>query len=476
MSVEALALQPETEPEPNRHYLVVSDLHLCDIEDHADGWKSYKSSRFVFDEDLAALLERFRERNEGGGAQLTLVLNGDIFDFDLVADVPEDPPWPVSRSERKRGLNATEEKSLWKLQRILADHPRFIRMLAEFLAAGHDVVYVLGNHDREFCFPALQRELSQAVEAQAAAAGAPLRGALRYEPWFFYARGALYVEHGHQFDYYTAFKNQLAPVVQGPEGPLLALPMGNMANRYLLTRMGFFNPHASDYILDFFSYIGHWLRHYAFSRRSLLFAWLWGSLAVVARMLRQKKQLFTYRGPHTEQLRDVADRYEVTVEVAKQLNRLHRRPITNRFYRIVREFWLDRALIALLMTGGTIALALVPIPLWIKLMVPLSSFPLLYFVYDQLAAGETIFSVATRLPEWARCIALELPVRVISFGHTHRPRTEPLSRGVAFVDTGTWAPVTVRSDLDELVPGLRTYLEVSVRGDDVTARLDSWMA
>jgi len=31
------------------HYLVVSDRHLCDVEEHADGWKGYESARHLFD-------------------------------------------------------------------------------------------------------------------------------------------------------------------------------------------------------------------------------------------------------------------------------------------------------------------------------------------------------------------------------------------------------------------------------------------
>ena len=52
-------------------YLVVSDLHLCDVEDHPDGWKRYKSAAFVFDDQFAALVETFRAAGDG---EPTLVL------------------------------------------------------------------------------------------------------------------------------------------------------------------------------------------------------------------------------------------------------------------------------------------------------------------------------------------------------------------------------------------------------------------
>jgi hypothetical protein len=140
----------------------------------------------------------------------------------------------------------------------------------------------------------------------------------------------------------------------------------------------------------------------------------------------------------------------------------------------VREFWIDRLLFALLLTGGTVALALVRVPLWVKLMVPLSAFPLLFLLYERLASGETIFTAEHALPEYARAIAALLPVRVVTFGHTHRPRVIPLAGGVSFVDTGTWAPITRTMGGDALVPGYRNYLVVDFTGPSPTVQLDCW--
>jgi UDP-2,3-diacylglucosamine pyrophosphatase LpxH len=443
-----------------RRYLVVSDLHLCDVEEHPDGWKRYKRAEYVFDDELAALLDDFQAT---GGADLVLVLNGDIFDFDLIAAVPADAPFPVSLRERHRGLDATAVKSRWKLERILAHHPRFVAALAGFLARGHEVVYVLGNHDRELHFPEVRAALLEALRrAGAAPPGGEPR--LRIEEWFYYVPGELYAEHGHQYDYYNSYRHLLAPVVELRGEHVLALPMGNLSNRYLLSRMGFFNPHASDYILNVFRYAAHWLRHYAWSRHSLVLPWLWGSLVVMATLLNLKRKLLPTPPAQVAGLVETARRYALGGDTIAALWGLQRPPITERFFRIVREFWIDRLAIALLMTGGTIALALVPIPLWIKLMVPLSSFPLLYFIYEWLARGDTIFSIEKRLPGFARKIAALLPTQVVTFGHTHVPRQIPLDDGVAFVDTGTWAPITQPHDDTRLAPGYHNYLVVETGG------------
>jgi len=283
---------------------------------------------------------------------------------------------------------------------------------------------------------------------------------LSFEPWFYYEPGEIYAEHGQQFDYYNSWCYQLNPVVQVDGEEIIALPMGNLSNRYLMTGMGYFNPHSSDYILNLFRYMAHWFRYYAFSKRSLVFKWLMGSLLVMWRLLKNKKLMRLSEEGHIEAMQSLSDRSGISMVQLEKLGSLHRTPITNRVYRIMREFWIDRLAIALLMIGGTITLALVPIPLWIKLMVPLSSFPLLIFLYEYAARGESIFTVSEQLPEYARKVADTLPVKLVCFGHTHIPRLIPLDKGLVFVDTGAWAPVTDSRKPGQLAPGYRNYLLV----------------
>ena len=457
-------------------YLVLSDLHLCDVEDHADGWKWYKHSRYLFDEEFAALLERFASEATGDD-RLTLILNGDIVDFDLVTAVPDHPPWPVSRSERRRGLAATEEKSAWKLERVLSHHPRFLDALARFRARGHQIVYVMGNHDREFHFTAVREAFTSCLRQTAAGLGSPLTGsAIRYEPWFYFVPGEIYAEHGQQYDYYSSFHSLLAPTEVSGRQQVIALPMGNLSNRYLMSSMGYFNPHAGDFILNLYSYLAHWLRHYARSRRSLLFKWFFGSLLVMRKLYRRRRLFHSRPQDYDRLLKQTARHAGLPVEKVLALDRLCRPPITNRFYRILREFWLDRVAIGAFMAGGTVALALVPIPLWIKLMVPLTGFPLFFFIYEYLARGGSIFTTEKEIPKFARRVSEMLPVRIVTFGHTHVPRLLPLSRGVCFVDTGVWAPVFRKEDRTKLARGRRNYLVANFdAGNGVSVRFDSWM-
>ena len=458
-------------------YLVVSDIHLVDVEEHDDGWKAYKSAQYVVDDSFDDLVTNFTEE-AASGDRLTLLLNGDIIDFDMVTDVPEDPPWKVTRHERKVGLDPTEEKSVWKLDRVLGHHPAFVSTLARFIAAGHKVVYIMGNHDREFHFPAVQNRFISALEKRARQLNIRLtRGSMEFEPWFYYVPNEIYVEHGHQYDHYSSFRYLLHPVVKEGDEDQLALPMGNLANRVLMSRMGYFNPHAGGFILGLFHYMWHWLKHYALSRRSLVIPWFFGSLWVVARLLRMKKMLRLPPPEHLERLREVGRSFDLTPGEVEALGQLQQTPITQRLFRILHEFWIDRVIIALLMTGGTIALALVPIPLWIKLMVPLSSFPLLYLIYEMATKNESIWVIETELPQRARALAKVLPARLVVLGHTHVPRSIPISRAIEYVDSGTWAPIwrDKRGVARPLSPCYRNYLNSRFQRKEVTYRVASWM-
>lgn len=457
-----------------RRYLVISDLHLCDVEDNPDGWKEYKHSRYRMDERLADVLAGFC-RDGAADDQRVLVLNGDVVDYDLVTAIPEDPPWPVSRRERRVGLHCNEAKSVWKLERILDDHSVFVSALARFLAEGHRVVYVSGNHDTENFFPGIKELWRRRLQRAAEQFGGSFDPeALQFEHWFFHVPGEIYVEHGHHYDYYGSLRYILYPVVPGDE-PTIALPMGNLSNRHIMNRMGYFNPFASDYILNVFRYFTHWLRYYAFTRRSLFTPWLFGSFAVVFALLRQKSKIAAHKPPYREVLDRQAEQSGIDRRTLGALNKLRRPPIVNRFYRVIREFWIDRLILGLVMTGGTIALALSPIYLWIKLMVPLSSFPLLYLIYEWFAHGDSIFSYEQQALEYARKIGTLLSTPVVVFGHTHVPQLVPVAAGLRYVNTGTWAPVWDRNDPQgALVAGLRNSFRLTVDGQAITMDLDSY--
>lgn len=457
-------------------YLILSDLHLTDIVDHEDGWKAYKSSKYVFDAEFDDLVAGFVDQARDGDA-LTLVLNGDVFDFDLITAVPDDPAWPVSRRETSYGLLPSAEKSVFKLRRILSDHPDFVRTLGSFAAQGHRIVFTYGNHDRELAFDSVRAVLTDALVESSAAQGVVIEpeAQIVYEPWFYHVPGELYVEHGNQYDRFSSFRNVLDPLVVRDGQEHVAVPMGNLSERCLINVMGFFNPHAEDFVLSVFEYLAHWFGKYLFKGRSLLLAWLWGSHVVLFWALGTRRRVISRGNDRHLAARDgVAERVGMSAEAVAELDGLREPPVTDSLFRLARELWIDRVLIAMTMTAATVVLALTGIPLWVKLMVPLTAFPLLFLTYEALAQ-ESIFAYAEKMPGRARQITRITGCPVVTFGHSHRPMLVPLARGATFVNSGTWAPSWDEDGL--LEPGGWHYVRVDVEPTgEIDVRLESFMA
>lgn len=453
-----------TPSSPAHHYLVISDLHLSDVEDHLDGWKRHKSSAWVYDDELDDMVRSFEARLEPGDT-FTLILNGDVFDFDLVTAIPDAPTFTVRPIEHEYGLDATAEKSAWKLGRILDDHPRFVALLARVLAAGHRLVVVIGNHDRELWFAEVEAVLRGRID-QAIAALEPrpanVRGELLVEPWFYSVPGEVFVEHGHQYDYYTSFRYNLEPVVERHGEVHIALSSGNLSNRFLLSNIGFFNPHATDYILTAYGYLRHWVRHYAFSGRALFTPWLIGSVRALIALLGNRARLEA--NPPRDYERHIAAaaaRYGLDLETTRALYALRKEPITNRIYKMVREFWLDRLALATAMIAISLTLFASGVPLAVKLIVPLLVFPLVWFVYQWIAGNENVLTTEYRAQTFAHHIARMIPVRAVVFGHTHVPGLTPLTREASFANSGTWAPIWDKRG-HAPAPGLRNYVHVRI--------------
>ncbi len=444
-------------------YLVVSDLHLCDAEDHADRWMAHKHSRWHFDGEFGEMVRGELGRAEGDGVALTVVFNGDVVDFDLVTAVPEEPPWPLRPGERRRGLEPTAPRSAWKLRRILQHHPTFAELVAEVLERGHRLVYVLGNHDRELHFAEVRQVLLEAVDQAARARGwAAVAATIRFEPWFFHVPGEIYVEHGQQYDSYSSFQHLLDPVVERRGERVLALPMGNVTNRFLLSRMGHFNPFASDFILSVWGYAAHWFRHYALSRRGILVPWAWGSLHVMVVMLGLKRRLRRPPANYEGRLAEVAERNGVTADTAARLLRLQHPPVTERFSWILRELWLDRLALVVGTALGIALLALVGAPWWAALLGPLLLALVVQGVIRYRMRGTLSTGVYKQNPEWASRIASLLDVPLVTFGHTHEPERVDLPGGATFVDTGAWAPIPDAADPSRLAPGYRNVLRADL--------------
>ena len=139
-------------------------MHISDaapVEPRRPLWKRFRQADLFVDQSFARFLTCLCEEVDD---RIELIFNGDAFDFDPITAIPENPSFPVSWLERQRGLVSEEEKSEFKVRRVLRDHPVWVEALRDFLQRGNDVVFVIGNHDLELHWPAVQRTIRDALD------------------------------------------------------------------------------------------------------------------------------------------------------------------------------------------------------------------------------------------------------------------------------------------------------------------------
>ncbi len=419
---------------------IISDLHLCDAEPvnpEIPLWKKFKTREFFFDDTFDGFLRHIMKIADG--SLVELVLNGDVFDFDSVVSLPEEPPFEVSWLESKRGLFPEEQKSLFKMNRILADHLEWVQALRNFLLRGHRVVFVIGNHDLEIHWPAVQQALMDAFNLPEA-----YRENVRFAEWFYISNGDTLIEHGNQYDPYCLCHDPIHPFIVDYNKVEVRLPFGNLACRYLMNGMGFFNPHFDlNYIMTMAEYVRFFIKYMVRTQPMILWTWFWGAFITLYQSLRE-----TLKPPLRNPLRtedridDIARRSNATPRMVREMRELAVSPASSNPLVVARELWLDRAFLILI---GLFALF--QVFLFIKQVYAISFFwmfiPILVLVPFFLFYSRAIRSNVTYYKEpQEKTLAISARVtqtKRVVYGHTHIVRHEVIG-AVEHLNPGSWSP------------------------------------
>jgi UDP-2,3-diacylglucosamine pyrophosphatase LpxH len=247
--------------------LVLSDLHLGEGRSRESGLYSVEEDFFA-DDAFARLIDHFLVRHQDDPGGLTVVLNGDVFDFLTVNSVPAPDSemtgsFEVSAREEKFGLDPTPEKSAFKLDVIAAGHPEFFTALSRVVAAGHRLEILRGNHDLELFFPAVKDRLREHLVDPALGADRPaVERQVRFHEWFYLEPGRVYIEHGNQYEASNSIRYPFRPLLPAPSGgqPSLDYPLGSLFVRYFYNRVRRSNPYAPR-VASFEQYVA-FLLHY----------------------------------------------------------------------------------------------------------------------------------------------------------------------------------------------------------------------
>ncbi len=467
--------------------IVLSDLHLGEgLGGEPPRYSAMED--FFFDEPFARLLAHLRWEHLTAPERLVLVLNGDIFDFLTVTRVPEEAEaarrgFKISRAERQLGLNAAPAKSVFKLDCILDGHPVFFAALAQFIAAGHRVELLAGNHDLELHFPEVRARL---LERLASLPGAPTRAELetrlRFHPWFYLEPGRVYVEHGNQYEASNSVSHPRYPVLRrrGRE-PVLDYPLGSLFVRYFYNPVHRINPYTPK-VISFEQYIEFLRRH---------------NVLDLLRIARTHWPFFTRAirpelpAPGTDQATGASEppaAAELELSpLERQLDTLKIHPLTASKAALAEQMMKP----VLRRLGWVSALGLGSLYVWLLLFnliqatpwlaenvfakavllvfLAMLTFVGLFWLGNALARGmrrrtdETVELCAQRAGEIAR----RTGVKLVLMGHTHVVDLRAVADGAAtYANGGSWTAVD--NPWERLHPDARRHTFLQVRDDQVT--------
>jgi UDP-2,3-diacylglucosamine pyrophosphatase LpxH len=477
--------------QPGESLLILSDVHLGnDLNDLAPSGEK-RSARV--DADLANLLAHYRKA-PCGGRRWRLVIAGDFIDFvgmAIAAHETEIGRAP-SDEEREHGLGNAAEHGRIKLRAVAARHRGVFEALADFVAEGHAVTLVHGNHDVEFHWDAVKQELRALLidlAGRARSSGedprdlADMAARIEFAPWFYYVGGVAYVEHGHQYDTLCSTEHVMAPmspldrrgIVRSFSDVLLRWVVRPTRGvpEYGHERRGLF-----DYVL-----LAARLGVVGLVRLGMRFA------SAVVELFRLRREYLTeaaksLREEHERRMAALAVATRIGIERLRALAALQVPPVTRSIPKILASVLLDRLAVGLVATALiVVALACVgrghPWGLVLAGAAALGWWLANRHLSAQRRAwfGERLDNDET-LAERAGHLARLFPAAFVVMGHTHTPAmTQVAQGGTTYVNVGSWHEAEPREDdLSPPARAARTHLVIHPEADGPTAQFLAWSA
>jgi UDP-2,3-diacylglucosamine pyrophosphatase LpxH len=448
--------------------LILSDVHLGNDLNDLDPDGARRSTRV--DADLSALLDHYR-RAAPTGKRWRLVIAGDFIDFIGMAILPRNRALATEPSdeEREHGLGNGSDHGRIKLRAVAVRHAGVLAALAAFVAHGHALTIVHGNHDVEFHWDGVKDELRQLLFELASRAGATdeaqFQARIEFAPWFYYVGGVAYVEHGHQYDTLCSTEHVMAPlsaldprhIVRSFSDVLLRWVVRPTRGvpEYGHDRMGIF-----DYVL-----LGARMGAGGLVRLFVRYV-----LAIVE-LFRLRREALSQaarglRAEHEKRMSALAEKTRYGIERLRALAALQARPVTHSAAKILASLLVDRLLLGVVAVTSLAVLATfflhrswcLPAMATVGIVWLLSH---RHFTAQRRRWFGEHLDNDEALAERAAHLAHLFPAAFVVMGHTHQPAMVPVGEGTAtYVNVGSWheaepaipeAPGTFRAARTHLV-------------------------
>lgn len=191
--------------------IVISDCHLS----AGLNFESQKNPHedFFFDDDMIAFFEFF-STGKYADFEVELIINGDYLDF---LNVPY-------RGEFEEAI--TEQFALYKLECIMAGHPKVMDALRKFAALpGKTITYNIGNHDADLFFPKVRERLVRSWDPEGRFPSPKVR--VNFESPVLNLEGGVQIHHGNMFEAVHVFNYAKPVLTDGLRQPVLNIPWGS---------------------------------------------------------------------------------------------------------------------------------------------------------------------------------------------------------------------------------------------------------
>jgi UDP-2,3-diacylglucosamine pyrophosphatase LpxH len=427
--------------------------------------KYFHLENFFFDHTFFDFIEHFLAEADAAGRRFRLVLNGDIIDFLRIDYLGGTPP--------RLGRITEKPTPLEKIQAAMDGHPGFMRAISRWVAAGHDLILLPGNHDPEWGLPEVREaflsKLAQVTDREIPEPGRVqevIAQRVEIRPWFYYEPGRIWVEHGSQYDRANSSRHPLAR--WDPDSKALERiwrqeePLGSFFQRHLYSWFGnvtFVVPNArAD---------GAYARWLTMHRPRVVGKLILRHLPFMWRVIRSYKgldpgaflQAQTAQKRHVQELAREAD----LGEKLERVDALKIAPLEHKIRVLNRVFWLAWGSIVGLLLGAAVILWVgysavswagnSQLPTWLQgLVFGGANLSLLLVLFVALAIwllhsqGSSDSTDVLRLRTRALEIAAILNVPIVSFGHSHAEDISVASHA-SYFNTGTWIPVFTGEDI-----------------------------
>ena len=461
------------------NYLLFSDVHLgSDIVPHLRPWAttSWLAQEADVDAQIVGLLAHYRQERDPA-RPWRLILAGDFLDL-VGMSLPPGKEAVLTRpteEEERYGLGSAPDHVVQKVVAIAERHPRVFRALMEFVADGHALVIVRGNHDIELHWKAAQAALVRAiVEHAPAEQRAELAARITICPWFFAVKGLLYVEHGHEFDAMCGYGDPLLPTCPRDSRRIRWTPFSVLLRNVARPTRGL-STSAYSYV-SFGAYV-----------RLLVRLGFKGTLGIARRFAEASLRLMresVLHGQSPRRLRDLmlrarmrrfARRMRVSEELLTKLRALYVPPAVQSLQFVIRSLYIDR-IAASLLTGLFAMLTMLAVCLSSTLWTLLAAVPALVLGVYACVGVDRGLEPMDRMRDNASHIASMFDARWVIMGHTHQAQLTPV-RDCTYVNLGYWGEDDVPEERVKDAPRSPcTYLVIRHQEGDYRAELLSWKA